>query len=248
MARPKTYSDQDIIETAMQLVQQKKEVKAWRIREILGRGKLTSIQSDLDRLIADNEINIEVDETEVNNDVVTIDDTLNVDLPVEIFDTFKIVETELSASLLDLLQRLNNEEHKHHNQLTKTRLSQATKALEDAISAKARAETEVIESENRVRLNERINDLIGSNAKLEQGLNNQQIENEKLLDLNAEKLNEINETKAINNNLVNQNNELNKNNLELTTEVKFNNERIAELNESLKDKDSQINNFVQSIK
>ena len=58
MARPKTYSDQDIIETAMQLVQQKKEVKAWRIREILGRGKLTSIQSDLDRLIADNEINI----------------------------------------------------------------------------------------------------------------------------------------------------------------------------------------------
>ncbi len=50
MARPKSYTDEDIIDIATQLSSKGRKPTGWYVKEILDRGKIASIQADLERL------------------------------------------------------------------------------------------------------------------------------------------------------------------------------------------------------
>ncbi|EGR0997145.1 hypothetical protein EHJ37_19670 [Vibrio parahaemolyticus] len=143
MARPKSYTDKDVIEAAKSLVKAGVEPSGWRIREIFGRGKISAIQSDLDRLIESGEIVLATEKKQEVAETEGESEQVHAELPLEILDAYKLIESDLSQALMNIVVRMNDASHAHHEQLTRARLKEATSATEAAIEAKAKAEEEV---------------------------------------------------------------------------------------------------------
>lgn len=152
MARKKSYTDDDVINTAKIIVDKGLEPSGWRLREVLKRGKTTNLKIDLDRLREEGKIPEVVEKkTEVSINIQS-GNQVHTELPVEIQDTFNRLETEFSDALKDVMVKMNSAAYCHHEQLIRTRLKYAENATEAAITAKTIAEEAAVEIENRVRI------------------------------------------------------------------------------------------------
>ncbi|WP_180767109.1 DNA-binding protein, partial [Vibrio parahaemolyticus] len=129
MARPKTYTDEDLIQTANELISLGKKPSGWRIREYLKRGKTSSIQADLEKLIADGRI------PEAQNDTpsATTQVRTSYELPAEIQDLLERKEYDISTSLRDIVIAMNDSIHTHFESITYTRIREAEAISQHAI-------------------------------------------------------------------------------------------------------------------
>ncbi|WP_367971643.1 hypothetical protein RJD38_15005 [Vibrio scophthalmi] len=151
MARPKSYSEEELINVASELLNKGIEPRGWRIREILGRGKTTSFDKDIKRLTESGKLPIYVKPAISTEVLPARSETEHAQLPIEIQDAYKITEAELSESIYALILRLNDITACHYEQLTRTRLQSAINEKEIALEEKRLAEEQVIKTEERVR-------------------------------------------------------------------------------------------------
>lgn len=151
MARPKSYSEEELINVANELLNKGIEPRGWRIREILGRGKTTSFDKDIKRLTESGKLPIYVKPAISTEVLPARGETEHAQLPIEIQDAYKITEVELSESIYALILRLNDITACHYEQLTRTRLQSAINEKEIALEEKRLAEEQVIKTEERVR-------------------------------------------------------------------------------------------------
>ncbi|OQK58015.1 hypothetical protein [Vibrio vulnificus] len=161
MARPKSYTEQELINVANELLSKGIEPRGWRIREILGRGKTTSFDSDIKRLTENGKLPEYVKPSIATEVLPARSETEHAQLPIEIQEAYKITEAELSESIYALILRLNDITACHYEQLTKTRLQGAISEKESALEEKRIAEELVVETEERVRAQ------VANNEKLE---------------------------------------------------------------------------------
>ncbi|HHC7214057.1 TPA: hypothetical protein ACN38N_002420 [Vibrio parahaemolyticus] len=151
MARPKSYSEEELINVANELLNKGIEPRGWRIREILGRGKTTSFDSDIKRLTESGQLPEYVKPSITTEVLPTRNETEHAQLPLEIQDAYKITEAKLSESIYALILRLNDITACHYEQLTRTRLQGAISEKESAFEEMRLAEEQVIKTEERVR-------------------------------------------------------------------------------------------------
>ncbi|EKO3782553.1 hypothetical protein V9R59_004445 [Vibrio harveyi] len=151
MARPKSYSEEELINVANELLNKGIEPRGWRIREILGRGKTTSFDSDIKRLTESGKLPEYVKPSISTEVLPTRNETEHTQLPLEIQDAYKITEAKLSESIYALILRLNDITACHYEHLTRTRLQSAISEKESALEEKRLAEEQVIKTEERVR-------------------------------------------------------------------------------------------------
>lgn len=151
MARPKSYTDDDIINIATQLSVKGKRPTGWYIKEILGRGKISSIQADLDRLTKSGKV---PEILEPNNDKDGLDRRplrASFELPVEIQEMLTIKEQEVCKSLRDMTIGLNNKAQLHYESLMDARARELDIKANAAIKAKELAEEDCLDLEARLR-------------------------------------------------------------------------------------------------
>ncbi|MGL1124770.1 hypothetical protein ABMX65_21005 [Vibrio vulnificus] len=161
MARPKSYTEQELINVANELLSKGIEPRGWRIREILGRGKTTSFDKDIHHLTASGQLP-EYVKPSIGTEVLPArSETEHAQLPLEIEEAYKIADAKLSESIYALVVRLNDTTASHYEQLTKTRLQGAISEKESALAEKRVAEELVVETEERVRAQ------VANNEKLE---------------------------------------------------------------------------------
>ncbi|MEJ2762376.1 DNA-binding protein [Photobacterium sp. MCCC 1A19761] len=103
MARPKTYTDGDLIQAANELISLGKKPSGWRIREYLKRGKTSSIQADLEKLIANGRI----PEAQNDSPSTTTQVRTSYELPAEIQELLERKEHDISTSLRDIVIAMN---------------------------------------------------------------------------------------------------------------------------------------------
>lgn len=151
MARPKSYSEEELINVASELLNKGIEPRGWRIREILGRGKTTSFDSDIKRLTESGKLPEYVKPSISTEVLPTRNETEHTQLPLEIQDAYKITEAKLSESIYALILRLNDITAAHYEQLTKTRLQSAISEKEITLEEKRLADEQVVNTEERVR-------------------------------------------------------------------------------------------------
>ncbi|MFA0026351.1 hypothetical protein AB4369_25985, partial [Vibrio sp. 10N.261.49.A5] len=143
MARPKSYTDDDLINIATQLSVKGKKPTGWYIKEILGRGKISSIQADLDRLTKSGKV---PEIPEPNNDKDGLDwRSLRAyfELPVEIQEMLTKKEQDVCKSLRDMAIGLNNKAQHHYEALMDARVRELDIKSDAAIKAKEIAEEDV---------------------------------------------------------------------------------------------------------
>ncbi|EGQ8503762.1 hypothetical protein GQ854_23320 [Vibrio parahaemolyticus] len=147
MARPKTYTDEDLIQAANELISRGKKPSGWRIREYLQRGKSSSIQADLERLIADGRI------PEAQNDTpsATTQVRTSYELPAEIQDLLERKEYDISTSLRDIVIAMNDSIHTHFESITYTRIREAEAISQHAIKQKEQSEGEALDIEQTLQ-------------------------------------------------------------------------------------------------
>ncbi|TOM07655.1 hypothetical protein CGH84_24155, partial [Vibrio parahaemolyticus] len=92
------------MQVANELISRGKKPSGWRIREYLQRGKSSSIQADLERLIADGRI------PEAQNDIpsATTQVRTSYELPAEIQELLERKEHDISTSLRDIIIAMND--------------------------------------------------------------------------------------------------------------------------------------------
>ena len=151
MARPKSYSEEELINVANELLNKGIEPRGWRIREILGRGKTTSFDKDIKRLTESGQLPEYIKPSITTEVLPARSETEHAQLPIEIQDAYKITEAELSESIYALILRLNDITASHYEQLTRTRLQSAITEKEIALEEKRLTEEQVIKTEERVR-------------------------------------------------------------------------------------------------
>ncbi|ODS05050.1 hypothetical protein [Vibrio scophthalmi] len=176
MARPKSYTEEELINVVNDLLNRGIEPKGWRVREVLLKGKTTSFDNDIKRL---TEMGILPAFVKHPDAIQTLPSTVAGDpapLPLEIQEAYKLSEAALAKSMFELIVRLNEITNAHHEQLTRTRLQGALNEKEQAIEARTIAETLTIATEERVRAQVSINEsleqqnyeLVDRNLELEQ--------------------------------------------------------------------------------
>ncbi|MEZ8858100.1 hypothetical protein AB6E16_21750 [Vibrio atlanticus] len=151
MARPKSYTDEDIINIATQLSAKGKLPTGWHIKEILGRGKISSIQADLERLTKSGKV---PELPELNNDKDGLDRRplrASFELPVEIQEMLTIKEQEVCKSLRGMTIGLNNKAQLHYEALMDARVRELDIKTDAAIRAKEIAEEDCLDLEARLR-------------------------------------------------------------------------------------------------
>ncbi|HHF3070164.1 TPA: hypothetical protein ACPJ1I_002183 [Vibrio diabolicus] len=169
MARPKTYTDGDLIQAANELISRGKKPSGWRIREYLQRGKSSSIQADLEKLIADGRI------PEAQNDTpsTTTQVTTSYELPAEIQELLERKEYDISTLLRDIVIAMNDSIHTHFESITYTRIREAEAINQHAI--KQKEQSEVVESQiEKSELLKNISQLTSSLNQANDRLENQQ--------------------------------------------------------------------------
>jgi chromosome segregation ATPase len=151
MARPKSYTDEDIIKIATQLMSKGKNPTGWLIKEALGRGKISAIQSDLERLIDEGRIAVATQIAADTKDSKAESAFLNYNLPAELQDLLARREEELRKVLRDMTIELNNKAHEHYESLMTVRIRDLDAKYNLTVRAKERAETEVVDIEERLQ-------------------------------------------------------------------------------------------------
>ncbi|MFA0348258.1 hypothetical protein AB4486_15055 [Vibrio sp. 10N.222.55.C6] len=195
MARPKSYTEEELIIVVNDLLNRGIEPKGWRVREVLLKGKTTSFDNDIKRL---TEMGILPAFVKHPDAIQTLPSTVATDpepLPLEIQEAYKLSEATLAKSMFELIVRLNEITNAHHEQLTRTRLQGALNEKEQAIEARTIAETLTIATEERVRAQVSINEsleqqnyeLVDRNLELEQ-TNSDQTQKLKLLEIDFNEL------------------------------------------------------------
>lgn len=150
MGRPKTYSDNDIINIAIQLFEEGKQPSGWYIKEQLGRGKIASIQSDLERLIKDGkipEIPEQQKECDSTNSKVT---TYSYELPVELQAILETKEQALYAMLRSITTELNDKNHLYYETLIAARIQELDVKARGMENATLKADELCSDLENRL--------------------------------------------------------------------------------------------------
>ncbi|NOH31626.1 DNA-binding protein [Vibrio mediterranei] len=151
MARPKSYTDDDIINIATQLITKGKVPSGWYIKEILGRGKISTIQSDLERLIDSGNITSELQITVDAEDFQAEHAPLSYDLPAEVQALLARREEELLSALRDMTVTLNNKANEHYESLMTVRVRELDAKYNLAVRTKEQANTESAEFEERLK-------------------------------------------------------------------------------------------------
>ncbi|CAH6843050.1 KfrA_N domain-containing protein [Vibrio chagasii] len=151
MARPKSYADEDIIKIATQLMNKGKNPTGWHIKEALGRGKISAIQSDLERLIDEGRIAVANQIAADTKESKAESTFLNYDLPAELQDLLARREEELRKVLRDMTIELNNKAHEHYESMMTVRIRDLDAKYNLSVRAKERAETEAVDIEERLQ-------------------------------------------------------------------------------------------------
>ncbi|GHW31271.1 hypothetical protein VCSRO193_3320 [Vibrio cholerae] len=115
MARPKSYTDQDLIQIVQEILSQGDEVSTWRIKEQLGRGKLSTIKRDLERLINSGEI----DTTRKEQNTATTENPViaSYELPIEVQNLLAQSEQDICKIIQRITTSLNCQVHQHYENL-----------------------------------------------------------------------------------------------------------------------------------
>ncbi|MEZ8274059.1 hypothetical protein AB6C54_22715 [Vibrio splendidus] len=151
MARPKSYTEEDIITIATQLSAKGKKPTGWCIKEILGRGKIASIQADLERLTKSGKV---PEMREPNNDKDGLDRRplrASFELPVEIQEMLTVKEQEVCKALRDMTVGLNNKAQLHYEALMDARVRELDIKSDAAIKDKEIAEEDCLDLEARLQ-------------------------------------------------------------------------------------------------
>ncbi|MFL7867023.1 hypothetical protein [Vibrio cincinnatiensis] len=162
MARPKSYTDQDLIQIVQEILSQGDEVSTWRIKEQLGRGKLSTIKRDLERLIDSGEIDTtrkEQNTTATENPIIA-----SYELPIEVQNLLAQSEQEICKIIQRITTSLNCQIHQHYENLMNARIHEFDTKTDLAIKAQAMAENTCAEMEDRllkqIELNESLEEKI----------------------------------------------------------------------------------------
>lgn len=159
MARPKSYTNEDVIRAANQLIKQGVEPIGWRLRELIGRGRRETLDRDLRQLIEQGQITIEdKSSVESQQSVIQSEPTVILPLPVEIQEALKLIEGQLSSSLTSLVTQLNALTDAHYEHLTRTRLLESKALVDEALNKQQCAEEKLTIAEERVRLQVELNE------------------------------------------------------------------------------------------
>lgn len=149
MSRPKSYNDDDIIKIAAKLCEKGIKPTGWRIKETLGRVKISSIQLDLERLNADGKIP-EVLEKEISK-IDELTSSISYELPVELQSLLNLREQELCNVLRDITLSIHHSSQKHYETLMLARTRELDIQCEAALKAKEVAEKNSLDIEERLR-------------------------------------------------------------------------------------------------
>ncbi|ENO8809592.1 hypothetical protein ACCE85_001578 [Photobacterium damselae] len=159
MARPKSYTNEDVIRAANQLIEQGVEPVGWRLRELIGRGRRETLDRDLRQLIEQGQITIkEKSCIESQQSAIQPEPTVILPLPVEIQEALKLIEGQLSLSLVNLVTQLNTLTDTHYEHLTRTRLLESKALVDEALNKQQCAEEKLVVAEERVRLQVELNE------------------------------------------------------------------------------------------
>lgn len=162
MARPKSYTDQDLIQIVQEILSQGDEVSTWRIKEQLGRGKLSTIKRDLERLIDSGEI--DTTRKEQNTAVTENPVIASYELPIEVQNLLAQSEQEICKIIQRITTSLNCQVHQHYENLMNARIHEFDTKTDLAIKAQAMAENTCAEMEDRllkqIELNESLEEKI----------------------------------------------------------------------------------------
>lgn len=151
MARPKSYTDDDIINIAIQLISKGKKPSGWSIKEVLGRGKISAIQSDLDRLIKGGHISVEALNAQDYKECEATRAFLSYELPVELHELLAKREEELCKVMRDMTTALNNRAHEHYETMMAIRVRDLDAKYNLTYRAKEQAEADYADIEERLK-------------------------------------------------------------------------------------------------
>lgn len=159
MARPKSYTNEDVIRAANQLIEQGVEPVGWRLRELIGRGRRETLDRDLRQLIEQGQITIE-DKSSIQSQqsAIQAEPTVILPLPIEIQEALKLIEGQLSSSLVNLVTQLNALTDTHYEHLTRARLLESKTIVDEALNKQQCAEEKLVVAEERVRLQVELNE------------------------------------------------------------------------------------------
>ncbi|MEZ8611240.1 hypothetical protein AB4559_10750 [Vibrio sp. 10N.222.51.C8] len=159
MARPKSYADEDVIRIATQLSDEGRQPSGWLIKEALGRGKIASIQTDLERLIGEGRLpEIKQSTVDTNPDQRAVASTF--ELPVELQDMLSLNEQELGKILRDMTIRINDKAHIHYESLMEVRIRELDAKSDILVKAQAMAEQDTLDIEVRLQKQVERNELL----------------------------------------------------------------------------------------
>ncbi|WP_261904720.1 hypothetical protein [Vibrio fortis] len=151
MARPKSYTDDDIINIATQLISKGKKPSGWYIKEALGRGRISTIQADLDRLIQGGHISVEARNAQDYKECEATLAFLSYDLPVELQGLLAKREEELCKVMRDMTTALNNKAHEHYETMMAIRVRDLDAKYNLTYRAKEQAEADFADIEERLK-------------------------------------------------------------------------------------------------
>ncbi|EOD9426878.1 hypothetical protein ACJ5M7_003228 [Vibrio harveyi] len=151
MARPKSYTDDDIINIATQLISKGKKPSGWSIKEVLGRGKISAIQSDLERLIKGGHISVEALNAQDYKECEATRAFLSYELPVELQELLAKREEELCKVMRDMTTALNNKAHEHYETMMAIRVRDLDAKYNLTYRAKEQAEADFADIEERLK-------------------------------------------------------------------------------------------------
>ena len=151
MARPKSYTDDDVINIATQLISKGKKPSGWSIKEVLGRGRISAIQSDLDRLIKGGHISVEALKAQDYKECEATRAFLSYELPVELQELLAKREEELCKVMRDMTTALNNRAHEHYETMMAIRVRDLDAKYNLTYRAKEQAEADYADIEERLK-------------------------------------------------------------------------------------------------
>ncbi|MEZ8103334.1 DNA-binding protein [Vibrio bivalvicida] len=151
MARPKSYTDDDVINIATQLISKGKKPSGWHIKEVLGRGKISTIKADLDRLIQNGHISVEALNAQDYKECEATLAFLSYDIPAELQDLLVKREEELCKVMREMTTALNNRAHEHYETLMAIRIRDLDAKYNLTYKAKEQAEADFVDIEERLK-------------------------------------------------------------------------------------------------
>ncbi|HBK5917875.1 TPA: hypothetical protein LMR99_000392 [Vibrio alginolyticus] len=151
MARPRSYTDDDVINIATQLISKGKKPSGWYIKEALGRGRISTIQADLERLIQDGHISVEVRKAPGTKDDEATLAFLSYDLPAELQELLAKREEELCKVMREMTSALNNKAHEHYETIMAIRVRDLDAKYNLTYRAKEQAEADYSDIEERLK-------------------------------------------------------------------------------------------------